>query len=218
MKEKDASTPVVKETPATKETSAKEATPIKKGLNNKILIAGLALLVIICLAACVVGLILLNKLKQDLGTGITPTPTQTNTPTSTVTQSPTPSATTTVSRTTVTPTPNTSKFASARNMQRETDVMVIMNSITQYVSEQGNSLSDFGVIPSCSAGAKFIGTGSGNIDLGDLLVSDYLVAVPTDPLKGSDSNTGYTICSTTDGRIEIAAPHAELGKTISYKR
>jgi len=120
-------------------------------------------------------------------------------------------------------------FADTRNAQRSSDVTQILNAVTQYTSEagSGHSLADFGTIPAClTSGTEqqktdamaFIGTGSGNIDLTTDLVDEYIVGIPMDPLSGTAANTGYKICQTTGGRVEIKAPAAENSKVISVKR
>lgn len=109
-------------------------------------------------------------------------------------------------------------FADTRNAQRSSDVTQILNAVTQYTSEQGHQLSDLGTIPACTATPAAIGTGVGNVNLTTDLVDDYLVAIPTDPSTGSAADTGYTICQTAGGRIQVTAPDAENGKTISVQR
>ncbi len=111
-------------------------------------------------------------------------------------------------------------FADARNTQRSSDVTQILNAITQYTSEQGKALADFGTVPLCSATPAHVGTGTGNINVATLLVANYIVAIPKDPSVGTDADTGYTICSDSVGtsRVQIAAPSAENGKTIAVKR
>lgn len=109
-------------------------------------------------------------------------------------------------------------FADTRNAQRSADVAEILSAVTQYTSEQGNALDDFGVITLCTAGSNAIGTGVGNINIATLVVPDYLVAIPQDPRTGSPENTGYTICMSEGGRVQIDAPSAENGKIISVKR
>lgn len=109
-------------------------------------------------------------------------------------------------------------FADTRNTTRTADVAQILNAVTQYTYEEGNSISDFGAITACTAGSDAIGTGVGNIDLATLLVDEFIVGIPLDPNGGTDADTGYTICLTAGGRVEIAAPSAENGQTISVRR
>ena len=39
-----------------------------------------------------------------------------------------------------------------------------------------------------------------------------------DPSGGTAENTGYVMCVTSGGRVQISAPSAEDGKVISVKR
>lgn len=109
-------------------------------------------------------------------------------------------------------------FADTNNAQRSSDVAQILNAVTQYSSEQGNSVSGLGAIPLCTATPAAIGTATGNIDLAVVLVDEYIVGIPVDPSGGTAEDTGYTICRTAGGRVEISAPRAENGKVISVKR
>lgn len=111
-------------------------------------------------------------------------------------------------------------FADTRNVQRSADVSLILSAITEYTSQQGAQLSDLGSIPLCSASHAAIGSGNGNVNLATKLVPDPLVAMPQDPSTGTDANTGYTICTTaaSAGKVQIAAPAAENGKTIMVQR
>lgn len=109
--------------------------------------------------------------------------------------------------------PSDSVFVNARNAIREADLLAIKTALLMYVTYGGTSLDTLFDIPNCSLSSSFIGTDSGNVDLGSILVDEYLIAMPTDPLEGDQGNTGYAICKTTDGKIRLEAPHAE-GKTI----
>jgi len=115
-------------------------------------------------------------------------------------------------------------FRDTRNAQRSSDVSAILNAVTQYSSEEGNSLAGFGTITTCDDTDITVGdeigtdTTAGNIDLSSVLVDEYIVAIPTDPLEGTDAATDYIICVTTGGRVQITAPQAEGDKTISVKR
>ncbi len=116
-------------------------------------------------------------------------------------------------------------FQDTRNTQRSSDVTQILNAITQYTSEQGHTLVDFdadgGDIPTCTAlpgDMLAIGTGTGNVNLTVKLVDTYIVGIPNDPVGGTAADSGYTICKTAGNRIQVDAPDAEGGKTISVKR
>lgn len=108
-------------------------------------------------------------------------------------------------------------FADTRNAQRSSDVTQILNAVTQYTSEQGNALADLGTISTCPT-VDNIGSGAGNVNLATNLVDAYIVGIPVDPSNGTAADTGYTICQTAGGRVQIDAPGAENGKVISVKR
>ncbi len=111
----------------------------------------------------------------------------------------------------------TKNFRDARNSQRSSDVLQILNAVTQYASEQGHQLADLGTIPACTESDDGASIGTEGVNIEPILVPDYLVAVPTDPSDGDAEDTGYTICTQGSGRIEVKAPSAE-GKAISVQR
>lgn len=117
-------------------------------------------------------------------------------------------------------------FADTRNTQRSSDAQQILNAVWQYASEQGHTLSDFGTIPNCTATPAVIANVTapttpvaGTINLRALLVDTYIADIPQDPAVafGTGLDTGYTICQTTGGRVQISAPHAE-NKTITVRK
>lgn len=107
-------------------------------------------------------------------------------------------------------------FQDARNTQRRSDVTQILNAITQFTSEQGNSLAAFGSIPSCPTATE-IGTGVGNINI-SALAPTYIVSIPVDPSGGTAAATGYEICQAAASRITISAPNAENAASITVSR
>jgi len=121
-------------------------------------------------------------------------------------------------------------FADTRDAQRSSDVVQILNAITQYTSEQGHTLTTLTpvtggniVIPTCTGSVPemaTIGTASGNVNLLTNLVDAYIVGIPFDPSGGhSTTDSGYVVCQTAGGRVQINAPGAEgAGKTITVKR
>ncbi len=110
-------------------------------------------------------------------------------------------------------------FQDARNTQRRSDVTQILNAVTQYTSQSGNLIGDFGTIPNCTTDVLIIGTtvDPDYIDLSTLLVPTYVVGIPKDPTGGTAANTGYTICLAASNRVTVAAPNAESA-TISVSR
>lgn len=120
------------------------------------------------------------------------------------------------------------------NSQRSADVTTVLNGVYQY------QLDNNGTVPPltgtrtgsvaisttlteiCSAGAS---TCTGLVDLNILSTNGkYLVAIPSDPKCPSGppacnaNGAGYKIGLTTNGRLQVTAPQAEQGKTISVTR
>jgi len=113
----------------------------------------------------------------------------------------------------------TRQFKQANNTKRQSDIKAILNAVQQF------TVANRGLYPAgLSTTAQTIEK-SGGVDLCSLLVTNYLAALPVDPLTnngtavmncGAAYNTNYTILkSATDSRITVAAPAAELGVTIS---
>ena len=114
------------------------------------------------------------------------------------------------------------QLGDSRNAQRSADVTTILNAVYQY------SLDNDGSVPAgiTTTATEICATGSpsctGLVDLSVLATNEeYLTAVPEDPQCSSACATngaGYTILRTANGRITVAAPDAEEGKTISVTR
>jgi type II secretory pathway pseudopilin PulG len=109
-------------------------------------------------------------------------------------------------------------FQDTRNAQRSADVSQILNAVTQYTSEEGRTVDDFTGISTCGEAPTESSIGTDGVDLSAVLVDEFIVAIPVDPSVGTDADTGYTICRTTSGRVQIDAPNAEGDKVISVKR
>ena len=124
----------------------------------------------------------------------------------------------------------TQHFQSARNAQRQSDVVAILDAIYEYeAANKGNlppSLSSVTTTPVALA------KGVGLIDTCTDLTPVYIADLPTDPGSGIVSggttpcatattayNTGYTIAKTSSSnRITIAAPAAEGSAIVSVTR
>lgn len=112
------------------------------------------------------------------------------------------------------------QLGDSRNSQRQADVNTILNAAYQYsIDNQGNIPT---TIPTgtpgtiCASGATCTAPG---VDLAVLTTDGkYLVAIPKDPRTGTATSTGYTISQNANGRITVAAPGAEQGKTITVTR
>jgi type IV pilus assembly protein PilA len=123
------------------------------------------------------------------------------------------------------------QFAKARDVQRESDLQVIVATIFQYASEHSGSLPDTDGDPDTSdfpTSMTCIGTDASCFDLagagdtGDEIVPVYMVEFPKDPKRletsapGTDANTGYQIMVDTNGHIHASA--SGKTKTIGVKR
>ncbi len=112
-------------------------------------------------------------------------------------------------------------FAQANNTQRRSDVTQILNAIHQYAAANQGSLP-------AGIGTSSAAISSTGADLCDLLVTEYLPALPTDPSIGDAIteaecsgvyDTGYTVVrSASDNRVTVTAPNAQLDATISAIR
>lgn len=118
------------------------------------------------------------------------------------------------------------QFSQANNTKRSSDVNAILNAIDQYAADNKGALP--GTIPTTAA---VIGSGTGEVDICTALVTQYLAALPVDPLTNNGTpvsncaqvggyTTNYTVLkSAQDNRITVAAPATELGITpISVTR
>lgn len=120
------------------------------------------------------------------------------------------------------------QFAQARNTQRRSDVLAILNSVHQRMVDNKGNFAEGTTCDALPATASTITStvALGNVDLCDCLVSTYIARMPFDP---TDTSAGYTSCVTYDtgytiiqdattGRITVSAPSVELGETISVTR
>lgn len=118
------------------------------------------------------------------------------------------------------------QFSQSNNTKRQSDVNAVLNAVHQYAADNKGTLP--AGIPDTTAGAAVIGSAVGQVDICASLVTQYLAALPVDPLTNNGAsvadctaayNTNYTIVrSTTNNRITVAAPAAELTAVISVTR
>lgn len=119
-------------------------------------------------------------------------------------------------------------FRDARNAQRSSDVNAILNAVTQFTSQDGNTTATFGDLAPCDEENWEAGTpiwdGKGTkpadaADLQTLVTQDFIVSIPKDPSLKTEGESGYVICTTATGRVQIAAPGVEgTDKEIVVKR
>ncbi len=113
------------------------------------------------------------------------------------------------------------QFSKANNTARRSDVNSILNGIHQYAADKK------GVLPAgITATVQAISNTGANICAN--LVTDYLAALPVDPLTNNGASvtdcavaytTGYTVVkSATNNRVTVAAPDAELSEVIAVTR
>jgi prepilin-type N-terminal cleavage/methylation domain-containing protein len=113
------------------------------------------------------------------------------------------------------------QLGDTRNAQRQADVNTILNAAYQYsIDNQGNIPTS---ITTTAADICITGgvcpTAPATVDLAVLTTAGkYLVAIPKDPKTSTATDTGYQISQNVNGRITVAAPGAEQGKTISATR
>lgn len=113
------------------------------------------------------------------------------------------------------------QFSLANNTKRTSDINSILNAVQQYAADNR------GVLPtSITTTVQAISNTASNICAD--VVTDYLAALPSDPLTNNGASvtdcaaaytTGYTIVkSATNNRVTVAAPDAELSVVISVTR
>lgn len=122
------------------------------------------------------------------------------------------------------------QFAQSRNTQRGSDVNAILNAVYAYAADNNGNLP-----AGIDATVKTVASGGavGTVNLCTTLVPRYIADMPIDPTTGTEAplnsictdaaatyDSGYTIVrsSTTDNRITITAPQAELQKVIIITR
>ncbi len=118
------------------------------------------------------------------------------------------------------------QFSQANNTKRSSDVNALLNAIHQYAADNKGTLP--AGIPATTPAV--IGSGVGEVNICTALVTTYLAALPVDPLTNNGTpvsdcaavggyNTNYTVVqSTSDNRITVAAPAAELSAVITVTR
>jgi len=118
------------------------------------------------------------------------------------------------------------QFAQANNTKRSSDVSAILNAIGQYSADNRGNLTALSLTTGPATGASELSSAGTNICT--FLIPRYLAELPVDPLTNTGTaigtcsgeySTNYRIVqSTTDNRITVQAPAAELGATISITR
>ncbi len=120
------------------------------------------------------------------------------------------------------------QFSQANNTKRSSDVNALLNAIDQYAADNKGALPA-GITETAQNIMTATGTPPVGADICSALVTQYLAALPVDPLTNNGTpvtdcatayDTNYTVVkSATDNRITVTAPATELGITpISVTR
>jgi type IV pilus assembly protein PilA len=117
------------------------------------------------------------------------------------------------------------QYDQAKNSERISHVNTILNAVHQYALDNGGVLpASIPVGDTCTGDAAYeiCQTGAScasGVDLSPLTASEvYLVSIPIDPEESGSTGTGYNIVQSTNGRITVCAPAADLSQDISVKR
>jgi len=120
------------------------------------------------------------------------------------------------------------QFAQARNTQRRNDVLAILNSVHQRMTDNKGIFNEGATCDALPSVESIITNtvADGNVNLCACLVETYMAEMPYDP---SDSLADYTSCAdyysgytiiedAVTGRVTVSASSAELEETISVTR
>lgn len=118
------------------------------------------------------------------------------------------------------------QLAASRNTERSLDLQGIMDAVRQNIADTTTGVFSCTSGPLPTATPEIMASASGSYNIGPCLVPTYLETLPFDPsassadyVSNANYDTDYSIVynvSTT--QITVAAPHAELGKTVSITR
>jgi len=125
------------------------------------------------------------------------------------------------------------QFSQANDTKRTSDVNAILNAVTQYMADNKGAMPTGlsatacpSTVPCTLAKAEVM---TEKLDICSFLVTDYLAALPVDPLTAEgqavqdcsvdDYDTNYQISvGTTNDRVTVTAPAAEIAVSISVTR
>lgn len=110
------------------------------------------------------------------------------------------------------------QLAKTKNAERSVDVNTILNAVYQYTIDN-NGVLPAAITSNSTEICKTNASCSGFIDLSVLTLNEqYLTAMPADPVASSTNGTGYYIYKTTNNRITVSAPSAEISASITVTR
>lgn len=103
----------------------------------------------------------------------------------------------------------TDNLADSRDLRRRSDLEVIYKGLFQYATENGK-------YPTLPEVETCIGTSEECVNLAASLVPNNIAAIPVDPTKGTQENTGYFIHQ-ENRRVYLKA-YGELNKEIVIEK
>ncbi len=115
------------------------------------------------------------------------------------------------------------QLAQANNAKRRSDVNAILNAVYHNVIDNRGTLPANITVTSTEVCKTIYATSACGtlINLAQLTDNElYITAMPIDPTGETTSGTGYYVrrTTTTNPRITVSAPSAELSETISVTR
>jgi len=118
------------------------------------------------------------------------------------------------------------QLAKSRDTQRRTDLYSIASAVYQFSSEHSGALPDTDADPETSnfpSVATCIGTGAGCYNLAaagdtETIVPTYLPTMPTDPVDGEQTDTGYLVYKDANNRLVLQGTAEVDGTTITVQR
>ncbi len=103
----------------------------------------------------------------------------------------------------------TRQLGDARNAQRRSDVLTILNAIYQYSIDNAGDLTALSIAQEATADLECDITDTAATTLTDLTTdSIYLVDLPVDPITVESSNDYYVVQNSDTGRISVCAPNS----------
>lgn len=118
------------------------------------------------------------------------------------------------------------QIGETNNAQRRTDVSTILNGVYQYsIGNNGSMPSSIATSATCASPAtneickSDAVSCTGLVDLSVLTTNEeYIPGMPTDPTAETTNGSGYFIAMSSNDRITVCAPGAEVGANISVTR
>ncbi len=111
----------------------------------------------------------------------------------------------------------TKQLGDARNAQRRSDVITILNAVYQYSIDNKGALPSTITTTATPICKSLAASCTGFIDL-SVLVTTYIVALPADPSTSTANSTAYTIMKDATSRVTVSAVGEGTAGTITVIR